>query len=80
MMSVGVTVMVSMGLWKEPQSPSPDPTQWWTCNLNSRSGSSSPLTQVHPVNAYLTPTRLCGPAPGAGPQLPKRHPLHWSPR
>jgi hypothetical protein len=32
--SAGVTVMVSMGLWKEPQSPSPDPTRWGTRNLD----------------------------------------------
>ena len=34
--------MGSLGLWKEPQSPSPDPSKGWMCNLNSWTGSSRP--------------------------------------
>ena len=41
MISAGVMVMGSLDLWKEPQSPSPDPTSWWMCNLNPWTGSPS---------------------------------------
>jgi hypothetical protein len=34
-------VMGSLGLWKEPQSPSPDPSKGWMCNLISWTGSPS---------------------------------------
>jgi hypothetical protein len=46
MISAGVTVMGSLALWKEPQSPSPDPFKGWMCNLISWTGRTSGLFGV----------------------------------
>ena len=43
MISAGVTVMGSLALWMEPQSPSPDPTSGWMCNLERSMAGSAGL-------------------------------------
>jgi hypothetical protein len=60
MISAGVTVMGSLALWSEPQSPSPDPSKGWMCNLISWTGSTRgggeartiSVTQVTPGQIY----------------------------
>jgi len=46
MISARVTVMGSLTLWKEPQSPSPDPSKGWMCNLISWTGSPRASSEV----------------------------------
>ena len=54
MISAGVTVMGSLGLWKEPQSPSPDPFKGWMCNVISWTGRSRLWPSVGlAVGSYL---------------------------
>src|SRR5580698_2435332 len=65
MISVWVTVMGSLVSCSKPQSPSPDPSKGWMCNLNTRTGS--PRGSTAP-GVRERGTRTAGPPPGAGPR------------
>src|SRR6266511_1725686 len=50
-----VTVMCSLGSVEGTQGPSPGPPNWWTCNLNLRTGSSS----QRPLDHAFEPADTC---------------------
>jgi predicted nucleotidyltransferase len=53
MISVWVTVMGSLVSWSKPQSPSPDPSKGWMCNLISWTGSTRTVVTDERRREYI---------------------------